>query len=214
MLYGVNLLPPEVALRKAARRTTRLTVAAVLLVVALLGGLYTMRLGEITAAELARDDVQAEVARLQAEVNSLAEYRQLSDSHQARDTLLATTMAEEISFARVLNDLSLGFPAESSLRSLKLTVQRPEAAEGGISFGDAVAQLSFDGYSTHEYDPGVKSVLIEMDKMHAFFSSFLGAAAQEEIGDTEVIGFQGTVQLDEDAFTRRYADGLPEEVAK
>jgi hypothetical protein len=119
-------------------------------------------------------------------------------------------MANEISYARVLNDLALSFPASSSMRELTVGVQAP--VEGQVTFGDAVAALTYDGYSTERYAPGVEAILVEFDKVRSFFSSYIGTAAVEEIGSTEVTGFRGTVQLGDEALTRRYENGLPEEM--
>jgi hypothetical protein len=217
MSVKVNLLPREVAGARAARRTTRLTVACVLLFAVALGGAYLQKLGEIDQAELARDTVQADVVRLQTELATLEEYRQLADQLDARNAVLTAAMANEISFARVLNDMSLSFPASSSLRTLQVatraSAQAVEPAAGDVSFGEPVASVTYAGYSVERFAPGVETVIVEFDKVSAFFSSFIVSARLEEIGTTEVTGFDGTVQLDDGALTGRYADGLPQEVA-
>jgi outer membrane murein-binding lipoprotein Lpp len=210
MSVMVNLLPREVAVRKQAQRTTKMTVAAVTVFAIGLGGLYALKLGEIADAESQRDTVQADVSRLEAEVASLQQFRQLADELEARNAVLASAMANEISYARVLNDLALSFPASSSMRELTVGVQAP--VEWQVTFGDAVAALTYDGYSTERYAPGVEAILVEFDKVRSFFSSYIGTAAVEEIGSTEVTGFRGTVQLGDEALTRRYENGLPEEM--
>jgi outer membrane murein-binding lipoprotein Lpp len=210
MSVMVNLLPREVAVRKQAQRTTKMTVAAVTVFAIGLGGLYALKLGEIADAESQSDTVQADVSRLEAEVASLQQFRQLADELEARNAVLASAMANEISYARVLNDLALSFPASSSMRELTVGVQAP--VEGQVTFGDAVAALTYDGYSTERYAPGVEAILVEFDKVRSFFSSYIGTAAVEEIGSTEVTGFRGTVQLGDEALTRRYENGLPEEM--
>jgi outer membrane murein-binding lipoprotein Lpp len=214
MSVKVNLLPQEVAAERAARRTTGLTIAAVLLLVVVLAGVHLLRLGEIGQAEEERDATQAEISRLQAEVAQLEQFRQLADELEARNAVLAAAMGSEISFARMLNDLSLAFPAGSSLRSLTATVLTPEAVSptGEVAFGEAVASVAYEGYSVERYAPGVEAVLIEFDKVRSFFSAFVESAQLEEIGTTEVTSFSGSIQVDEDALTGRYADGLPEEV--
>jgi hypothetical protein len=213
MSVRVNLLPREVSAKRGERRATTFTALGVLLFALLLGGLYLMKLGEIREAEDERDQVQAEVSRLEAELASLEQFRQLADELEARNAALASSMGQEISFARVLNDFSLTFPASSSMRSLELAAQASqEPGEGEINFGEAVALLSYDGYSVERYAPGVETVLVEFDKVRSFFNTFIGSAQVEELDGTEVTGFQGAVQLSDEALTNRYADGLPEEV--
>lgn len=209
MSIMVNLLPREVAAQRVERRTAKITGAAVLVFVGALGGLYSMKLGEIADAEAERDTVQAEVSQLQAEVASLQQFRVLADELDARNTLLAATMAGEVSHARVLNDLSLTFPASSSLRSLSIA---GGVQTGEITFGESVATVTFEGYSTERFAPGVETVLVEFDKVRSFFNTFVDNARVEEIGATDVTAFSGTVGLGDEALTHRYADGLPEEV--
>ncbi len=214
MSVKVNLLPREFAGARAARRTTNLTVVGVMVFALMLGGLYFMKLNEIQQAEGERDTAQADVSRLQAEVASLEQFRQLADQLEARNAVLASAMGSEISFARILNDLSLSFPASSSLRSLQITAQSADPAAGEVSFGDAVAGVSYNGYSVERFAPGVETVIVEFDKVSSFFSTFIGSAQLEEIGTTEITGFDGSVQLGEGALTGRYADGLPQEMSR
>jgi hypothetical protein len=216
MSVRVNLLPREDRAAKAARRTTNLTVLGVALFALLLGGLYLMKLNEIAQAEADQETVQADVSRLQAEVASLEQFRQLADELEARNALLASAMGREISFARVMNDMSLAFPANSSLRSMTLAAADPAlvATADTVAFGETVATVSYEGYSVERFAPGVETVILEFDKVRAFFNAFIGTAAVEEIGTTEVTGYQGTVGLDDAALTGRYANGLPEEASR
>lgn len=206
----VNLLPQELAQKERSRQITLATVGLVLLWVALLGGLYALKLAEVSEAEAVRTDVQADVARLEAQVAQLQQYRELADELEARNKLLGEAMATEISYARILNDLSLSFPASSSLRTLDATVVDRSTAAPGARIGAAVSSLTFDGYSVERFAPGVETVLVEFGKVPVFFNPFLTMAGTEEIDETEVTAFNGVVHLGEEAYTGRYRDGLPE----
>lgn len=214
MSVRVNLLPREIEVRRRERRITGITAVVVVLFLLLLGGLYMLKLGEVREAEQERDDVQAEVAQLQAEVARLEQFRQLANQLEARNALLATAMEREISFSRVLNDLSLAFPATASLRTLgaevRLGQEVPADGAPQVAFGEPVASVTFGGYSVERYAPGVETVLVEFDKVRAFFHPYIASAGEEAIGTTDVVQFAGSVQLNEDAFTRRYVNGLPE----
>lgn len=211
----VNLLPREYEVQARERRVTGLTVVLVLVFVAVLGVVYFLKVGAVDQARAERDAEQAEVSRLTAELAQLEEFRELADRLQARNDLLAFAMANEISWAAMLNDLSLTFPASASLRTLTGQFDDPEEPGAGeIDPGTRVAAMVFSGYSVERLAPGVEIVLIEFDKGRAFFNSFVTSSAVEEIGNAEVQGFDGSVQLDENAFTRRYEAGLPAEVAE
>lgn len=219
MSVRVNLLPREIFERARARRVTQATAAAVVLFVGVLGLVYMGKLADVRTAEQARDDARVEVVRLENEVAELDEYRVLAEQLETRNELLAASMATEISFSRVLNDLSLAFPSNASLQTLTMdTAETAETAEtagagetGQINFGEAVAKATFTGYSVERFAPGVETVLLDFDRTRAFFNAFLTTAAQAEVGDTEVTNFNGSVTLDRDAYTGRYRDGLPPE---
>jgi hypothetical protein len=210
MSVRVNLLPRELEERKAARRVTRLSALSVVLVVAILGLLYVMKLNELAEAEEAREVVRAEVAQLEARVAELEQYARLADELEARNALLVEAMRDEVSFARVLNDLSLAFPSSSSLVSLNANLQEPTAPAGAGE--PSLVNLDINGYSVERYAPGVETVLVEFDKVPIFFHSFVSTAGLEEIGDTDVTSFTGSVQLNEGSRTGRYDNGLPEGV--
>lgn len=213
----VNLLPRQVSAQRAERRVVRATGAAMVVFVGSLGGLYTTKLTAISDAEAQRDTVQAEVTALETEVADLEPFRLLADELESRNDLLAAAMGDEVSHARVLNDLSLTIPATSSLRSLQISTTDPAlvAAEGTAQGVEPpVASVTYQGYSTERFAPGVEAVLVDFGTIRSFVDTFVESAAVEEIGSTEVTAFTGTVDLDATALTHRYADGLPEEVTR
>jgi cell division protein FtsB len=214
MSARVNLLPRELEERRRNRRRMALLGLGLLLYVLVLGGVYALKVGDVNRVRDERDAAQAEVARLEAEVAGLRHFRELADELEARNAVLTAAMEDEIGWARVLNDLSLAFPGTSSLQTLAALAQDREVATGDIDFGPAVGSMTFTGYSIERYAPGVEAVLIEFDKVRAFFHPFLSGASRGDIGETEVTTFNGSVQLDEEAYTRRYEDGLPPEALR
>lgn len=220
MSVRVNLLPREIVERARARRVTQYTAGAVVLFVGVLGLVYVLKLADVRSAEQARDDARVEVALLQDELAELDEYRILAEQLETHNALLASSMEKEISFSRVLNDLSLAFPSNASLQTLTMEAADAEGAQAGqppedgaVNFGEAVAKAIFTGYSVEGVAPGVETVLLDFERTRAFFNTFLTTAAQDELGSTEVTNFNGSVTLDRDAYTGRYRDGLPPEAA-
>jgi hypothetical protein len=211
MSVKVNLLPPEIVARRHTRRVAAGTCAGVLAFIGVLGVVLSMKITQVEHARQDRDLAQAEVARLDARLAELQPYRELADALERDNALLAFAMEREISWAQILSDLSLTFPADSSLRTLTATVTEPTLQATGK---ETIASVQFNGYSTQEYAPGIETVLIEFDKVRSFFDTFLTTAAREEIADEEVTAFDSSVRITDDAYTRRYAEGLPGEVAQ
>lgn len=215
MSVRVNLLPREAKAVSRGRTVTRLSVLGVLVVVAALSGLYALQWQATAQAEAERDDARGRVAQAQRELTELAEFRELRDRYEAREELLAAAMAGEVAWARILNDLSLAFPSDASLVSLAGSAEDPgEPAEGEIFPGARVGQITATGYSLERYAPGVQSVLIDFEGARGFFNTYLQTATANERGSAEVTDFNGTIDLDEDAYTGRYVDGLPPEVTE
>lgn len=211
----VNLLPREFEERGRERRRAVLSYGALLLVLAGLGFLWFLKQGSVETARIARDEAQAEVARLQAEVAELRQFQELATQLQNGEQVLTFAMAGEVSFARLLNDLALAFPATASLTSLSATLEAPDTAatgeDAGIDPGPSIGTLSFTGYSIERYAPGVETVIIDFSRIRDLLNAFLETAAAAEIGDVGVTNFTGTANVAETALTGRYAEGLPPE---
>jgi hypothetical protein len=217
MTARVNLLPREIEQRARARRTSSWAIGAVAAYAALLGLLYIAKLNDLQSAREDRDAAAAQVASLQQELATLQEFAELDRQLAARNALLRDAMEREISWARVFNDLSLTFPPSSSLISLAAAAEAPETTISGEGAGQptsAIGNVSFNGYSVERYAPGVERVLVKFDEVTTFFNSYLANAGEELRGDTEVTTFTGTVQLNTDAYTGRYDNGLPPEVGR
>lgn len=118
MSVRVNLLPREFEERTRQRRMIGVGVLVVFAWVALLAVVLLSQLGAVDAAREERDAAQAEVNRLQAEVNALGQFQQLASQLEATNTILATAMGEEVSWARVLNNIALAVPTTTSLVEL------------------------------------------------------------------------------------------------
>lgn len=240
----VNLLPPEVTQRQVARRVAMGTVAGVAVYAGLLGAAYILKLGAVDAARDDRDTAQLEVDALRADLSALEQYAVLAQTLEARNQMLAAAMAQEVSWARVFNDLSLSFPPSASLLTIAANINEvtapaapapapaptdpaatpdpsatasptptPEPDPGTVTatVGAPVASVLFTGYSVERYSPGVETVLLQLDDVRGFFNSYLTTAGELLRGETLVTSFDGAVELNDEVFTERYADGLPEE---
>jgi len=218
----VNLLPPELARGQRARRLNLIVAGLVVVSLLVLAAVYILKIGQVEAAREERDQEQAVVADLQVDLAALEEFRRLADTLEQREQLLIRAMSTEVSFATVLNDLSLSFPASSSLRTLTLTLEETAVAPGTEApAGTApptrvepgalpsIGTIFFEGYSVERFAPGVESVVLELDDVESFIGAYVQQAQTEEIGETEVTGFSGLADLDESAYTGRYVDGLP-----
>lgn len=210
MSVKVNLLPREVQRQARERRVALGSLTALAVWVLLLALLYLQNVLAVNNAREERDAEQAELDRLQAQVERLAPYRELARRYDTHNTLLATTMGSQIAWSRVLNDLAVVFPANSSLLTLSATVGTP-AEQADADEVPLVGALQFNGYTVERYAPGVESVLLGLDDAASFQALYLSNAMRALIETTEVTNFSGAAELTEHVYSRRFVDGLPED---
>lgn len=215
MSVRVNLLPREFEERSRQRRLAGLGVLVVLAWVGLLAFLLLGKLGAVDDARATRDAAQAQVNQLQAEVNALAQFQQLATNLSAGNDVLATAMANEVSWAQLLNDVALTIPSTTSLTDMTASIlDLPPGGIGGDVFVENevsdIGVMNLDGYTVDRLAPGVEAVLLRFGEVENFFQQYLSTAQQASILDVEVTDFTADVLLSEDLRTQRYADGLPE----
>lgn len=90
-------------------------------------------------------------------------------------------------------------------------IATPPSTRADAGSAGSIGSITFEGYSVERYAPGVESVVLQLEEVRSFIGSFVTAAQDEDIAETEVTSFTGLVDLDPDAFTRRYVEGLPPE---
>ncbi|CAN5340966.1 hypothetical protein BH23ACT9_BH23ACT9_19290 [soil metagenome] len=209
MSVRVNLLPSDIKEAETARRAVFGLALLVLLFIGLLALVYLTKQGAVDRAIIDRDDAQAEVNQLQAQVQALAAFQALADELAAGNNLLLTAMGDEIAVARVLNDVSLSLPSTSSLTALTLTRDQLAATGGEIDLGASVANLLVAGYSIERFAPGVEGVLLQFDQINGLVLTFLNTAAVADIAGVGVTSFDANGLLTDEVFTGRYLEGLP-----
>jgi hypothetical protein len=218
----VNLLPPEIERERRRHQIALISLGVLGIYLIALMAVYVAKSNAVADALAERDAADRRVAVLQSDLDELSEFQTLVDDIDARESLLTAAMDDELSWARVFGDLALSFSRDSSLTQIQAATAEDAAPEGDIAAADAdpepepdadtsVAQVTFTGYSVEEFAPGVAEVLADFAEAEGFFDSYLTTAIEEERGDSEVTGFEGRVELNDKAYTRRYEDGLPEE---
>ena len=213
MTRGVNLLPARHLEQIAERRWVRITAAALVVLVGVLGlaGLGQSR--KLDNAEKRRDVEQAQNSQLEARQRELLPFRQLATGIVGRERLLAAALGTEVSWATVLASLSLTFPADASLTSLSAESIVPAFGAvppaGPGSDGSVIGSTALKGYSVEEFTPGVQRTLELLATVKGLSEPRLQVGTAEEIGERPVTTFEGTTFVNGTALTGRYANGLP-----
>lgn len=204
----VNLLPPELFERQRIRRRTFLVVAFGLVALAAVGAFYALqviRLGQV------EDDIrtqEAENAALRQEIADLQDIAGLQlEIAETRD-LLASLLADRVLWSGVLRDVSLVIPPETWLTGLSGTVGVAPGTEEAAPIGPVaglVGQISFTGNAFDHRD--VALWLSRLEDVRGFLNPWLSTSTKTLIGQTEVVEFNSSVDLSEQALARRAGGG-------
>ena len=207
MSVRVNLLPGEVAERNRAARQRALMGAGAVGVLGLLGVAYLFQVNRVNDAQAELEAEQARVTELQAELAELSEFQELQGRLEAANTLVATAFDGEVSMAGVLQDLAAVYPTDAQLEELSIALTDPTADLGAIRV--AIGRMTASGATLQGHAPGLERLLLELDKVASFSNVFFTNSTQDEEG---IAAFSLDVDLGDEVLTRRYADGLPEEL--
>jgi Tfp pilus assembly protein PilN len=209
MSVRVNLLPEATRHRARASRQQSLLAGSGLVLLAILGAVYWWASSQVSEAETLLAAESAATTELRGEVNDLSGFRDLAQRRDAAGTVLAETMAGEISFAGVLQDLASVMPGDAQLETLALTSER--AGANGSDPAPTVGIFTATGKTLTAHAPGVERLLLELDKVVGLVDPYLNSSTLDD-PDDRVATFSLEGLLGAEVTTGRYHDGLPEEL--
>lgn len=197
----INLLPPEDAARREGRRGVvrmALVVLAFAVLLALLTVLWQDRLaaarGELAAEEAVVADLQRQVAGLRDAEEVLATYEELRG-------LVASALENDVSWARILNDLGRIIPDRVWLTSL----DGSSAAEDGVV---GTFQASGVGFDVPDVAAWLRA--LESDAFPAVGGTWVSSIDESRIGEVPVVDFTSLAYLTDAARSGRERDRVPE----
>ncbi|MCW2498854.1 MAG: Fimbrial assembly family protein [Frankiales bacterium] len=126
-LPRVNLLPPEIAEKRAFRRLQLGLGCAVLAAIGVVGLVYTSAAHSVSSAQSELDTQTAQSVSLQAQTAKYSNVTAVYARANAAQMMLQTAMSDEVRFSQLLNDLSLSVPSNVWIKSLAYTTTPPAA---------------------------------------------------------------------------------------
>jgi Tfp pilus assembly protein PilN len=196
----INLLPPDIRERQRARRWTLAVVVIGFIVLAALGGFYFLQQVRLRDVQEDLEAQRAVNADLQQRIVRLQNVRQLQiEADRARD-LLAELLQGRVLWSSVLRDISLVIPGETWLSGLTAAVGGEEVAEDAEAAPVAaglIGQITFSGFAFEH--PDVALWLSRLEDVKGFVNPWLSSATKTVVGTTEVVQFNNTVDLSEQA---------------
>lgn len=205
----INLLPPEYGRRRVARRLTSVLVFAGIGYVAVLGILWLVRMGQLRNAEdeLARTRNQADA--LQAQVAELREFADLEAVVDTKERTLATVMAADVHWSRILTELSMVVPGDAWLTSFAGTASPPQPAAPPAAGAPAAPAgppvLGNVTFAAVTFDfPGVATWITRLSNDPSLQTIWVPNATRAQIGGRGVVNFSSTANLSAGAASNRF----------
>ncbi|HEU4356306.1 MAG TPA: PilN domain-containing protein [Actinomycetota bacterium] len=200
----VNLLPPELRQKQAERRTTTLVAAIGAAVITLILVFYFFQTMQLDSAEQELADQQATNAGLSAQIAELQPYADLQADLQAKQQLVDTLYANEVSWAGVLLDISRVIPDESYLTNLtgQITAVTGTQATPPVEGTSAslIGNVTFSGVAQETRT--IADWLTRLEQIRGWVNPWVNNS-QETAAFSRDYTFDGSVDLTIEAATER-----------
>ena len=209
-LPRVNLMPPDIAEKRAFRRVQMGLGAAALASVGVVGLLFMSASSSVSSAQEDLDAASATQVKLQKEVASYASVTADYATAEAAQQQLVTAMGDEVRYSQLLNDLSLSVPSNVWLSNLTFTQTQPNAAAAAKpgaaapAAADAgIGTLTVNGVGwTHD---DVALWLESLSKQKTYVNPYFSLSTEAYIGTRKTVNFSSTVTVTPAAQSGRYS---------
>jgi Tfp pilus assembly protein PilN len=174
----VNLLPPDILAAQRQRRLAGVVALAGVGVIGLILVFYVLQLGKLSGIRSDIEQQQQSNQSLQSQIDELREFEELRQRAQAKQALLDSVFANEISFSGLLMDVSRVIPSTAALTALNASAQEPTPTVGGTTLLTGridVAGLALD------YDT-IASWLTRLERVRGWVNPWVTSIADVAAG--------------------------------
>lgn len=201
VLPRVNLLPPEIADKRRARKLQAGMGAAVAVSIVGVAAVYLMAHSSANSAKSDLANSQADTSRLQTQVAQYAGDESLRSQLNAEHAMLATAMGPEIQWSHYLNDLTLRIPDNVWVTNVTINTGASAPAAGGTQ-NPGIGSVNVAGTAfTHD---DVATWLDSLAKEKGYANPYFSNSAESFIGSRRVVNFTSSTVVTTDALSGRY----------
>lgn len=192
----VNLLPPEIQAAQRQRRLAGVVALAGVGVIGLILVFYVLQVGKLSGVRSDIEEQQQTNQSLQTDIDALREFEDLRARAQAKQELLNSVFANEISFSGLLMDVSRVIPSTAALTAMSAATQEPTPTTGGTTL--LAGRIDVSGLAL-DYD-SIASWLIRTERVQGWVNPWVTSIADVEGGP---ITYSSGVDLTTAAVTPR-----------
>lgn len=213
MMRRIELLPESYQRKRKERRTIMAIIAGGVVVLLLLVAYWVVLQSQVSDQKDRLDEVQATNAQLQSQIADLQRFADLDEEVRTKETALATVMAGDVDWPAVFTEIAMVTPGEVWLTDLSASAGLTEGAEpvetetAPVKVSDEApfGRMRFSGTSLTM--PGIAKWLIRLSTVRDFDASWLNSATETQIGTTNVLEFQSTIEFNAKAASGRFLAG-------
>lgn len=210
----INLVPPELVRRRRIRRQTGYLAAYGAVFLLILFGIWLVRQGTLKDEENRLAIANTRVAELESKIAALQEFATLEETVKQKRLTLATVMANDIAWSRLLIELSMTIPGDSWLTSFSGTAEAaatgaapPPPSGAGVSA--RLGTVTFAAVTIDDFK-GVAKWLTRLSELKSLQTIWVPTAAKATIGTRDVINYGSTADLSKDAASGRFQPKDPQ----
>jgi Tfp pilus assembly protein PilN len=192
----VNLLPPDILAAQRQRRLAGVVALAGIGVIGLILVFYVLQLGKLSGIRSDIEQQQQSNRSLQSDIDALREFEELRARAQAKQELLSSVFANEISFSGLLMDVSRVIPSTAALTTMSASAQEPAPTAGGPTL--LTGRIDITGLAL-DYDT-IASWLTRLERVRGWVNPWVTSIADLETGP---ITYSSGVDLTAAVVTRR-----------
>ena len=174
----VNLLPPEILAAQRQRRMAGVVLLAGIGVIGLIAVFYVMQVGKHAGVRSDIEEQQQTNASLQRDIDRLQEFDELRARAQAKQELLNSVFANEVSFSGLLMDVSRVIPTNAALTSMTAATQDPTPTTGGTTL--LLGRIDVGGLAL-DYDT-LASWLTRLERVRGWVNPWITSIADLQAG--------------------------------
>lgn len=221
LLPRVNLLPPEIAEKRAFRRIQVGLGCAVVASVGIVGLLYTSAAHSVSNAQESVDTAQTENLSLKSQTARLSNVTAINAKAAAAEAMLKTAMGDEVRYSQLLNDLSLSVPGNVWLKNISYTAAaatapRATTAVAPVAPGASTARAArpavapvtpigtFTATAVAFSHDDVALWLESMAGLKGYANPYFSTSTEALIGTRKVVNFTSTAIVTSAAQSGRY----------
>ncbi|HVL33749.1 MAG TPA: PilN domain-containing protein [Actinomycetota bacterium] len=201
----VNLLPATLEAGRRARRQVFAIGAAGVALVSVLGVVYALQNVRLRNERTKLEAQQSQNAVLRAEVAQLADFAALERELNQKIDLLSGLTKNEVRWSILLSNMSLVIPSDVWLTNLSGSVTAQTGARDDNEQLAVLGTIQLNGTTLEHID--VARWLTRLAGVDEFALPYLSLSTKATIGSTEVVNFNSSVQLSQDAFRRNQRAG-------